>query len=58
MRESVADLRSLPALTSYPASVYFEGTNLTEGRRISVAERRQSRLEGAVEIRKIYVDRE
>ena len=26
------NLRSLAALTSYPGSVYFEGTNLTEGR--------------------------
>ncbi len=26
------NLRSLSALTSYPGSVYFEGTNLTEGR--------------------------
>ena len=26
------NLRSLNALTSYPGSVYFEGTNLTEGR--------------------------
>ena len=26
------NLRSLGALTSYPGSVYFEGTNLTEGR--------------------------
>jgi uncharacterized protein YbbC (DUF1343 family) len=26
------NLRSLAAVTSYPGSVYFEGTNLTEGR--------------------------
>jgi uncharacterized protein YbbC (DUF1343 family) len=26
------NLRSLAALTSYPGSVYFEGTNVTEGR--------------------------
>ena len=26
------NLRSLAALTSYPGTVYFEGTNLTEGR--------------------------
>jgi uncharacterized protein YbbC (DUF1343 family) len=31
-RNPSPNLRSLAALTSYPGTVYFEGTNLTEGR--------------------------